>query len=221
MPPDHCARRARPIALVGLMGVGKTTVGRRLAKRLDLPFFDSDDEIEKASGRTVAGYFKDHGEEAFREGERRVIERLLDGSPLILATGGGAFIPEPTREILNAHAITIWLKGDFDMAVALNGGKPDPFTMYNRYWTKDGNLQHVANYIDDDLDRLMNEGREETDQTKRKVIFAEFEKHLAEMSPWIWLYTGYSYAGEQEYVQGFEATPTGSLFGLSAVSLTK
>ena len=114
MPPDHCARRARPIALVGLMGVGKTTVGRRLAKRLDLPFFDSDDEIEKASGRTVAGYFKDHGEEAFREGERRVIERLLDGSPLILATGGGAFIPEPTREILNAHAITIWLKGDFD-----------------------------------------------------------------------------------------------------------
>ena len=121
---------------------------------------------------------------------------------------------------LNVYVDT-WLKGDFDMAVALNGGRADPYSMYNRYWTKDGNLQHVANYIDDDLDRLMNEGREETDQTKRKVIFAEFEKHLAEMSPWIWLYTGYSYAGEQEYVQGFEATPTGSLFGLSAVSLTK
>ncbi|MGJ8583525.1 MAG: ABC transporter substrate-binding protein [Marinosulfonomonas sp.] len=121
---------------------------------------------------------------------------------------------------LNVY-VDAWLKGDFDMAVALNGGKPDPFTMYNRYWTKDGNLQHVANYIDDDLDRLMNEGREETDQAKRKEIFAEFDKHLAEMSPWIWLYTGYSYAAEQDYVQGFEATPTGSLFGLNAVSINK
>ncbi|MGJ8562716.1 MAG: shikimate kinase [Alphaproteobacteria bacterium] len=113
MPPVSSALRAHPIALVGLMGVGKTTVGRRLAKRLGLPFYDSDDEIEKASGRTVAGYFRDHGEEAFREGERRVIERLLDGTPLILATGGGAFIPEETRLILNAHSTTVWLKGDF------------------------------------------------------------------------------------------------------------
>ena len=114
MPSETCAQRARPIALVGLMGVGKTTVGRRLAKRMDLPFYDSDDEIEKASGRTVAGYFKDHGEAAFREGERRVIDRLLTGRSIILATGGGAFIPEETREILNKRAITIWLKGDFD-----------------------------------------------------------------------------------------------------------
>lgn len=114
MPSQNCARRAHPIALVGLMGVGKTTVGRRLAKRLDMPFYDSDDEIESASGRTVAGYFKDHGEAAFREGERRVIDRLLDGQPLILATGGGAYIPDETREILDARAITIWLKGDFE-----------------------------------------------------------------------------------------------------------
>ncbi len=114
MPPDLCARCARPIALVGLMGVGKTTVGRRLAKRLELPFFDSDDEIEKASGRTVVGYFRDHGETAFREGERRVIDRLLHGDPLILATGGGAFIPQETRSILKEKAITVWLKGDFD-----------------------------------------------------------------------------------------------------------
>jgi peptide/nickel transport system substrate-binding protein len=121
---------------------------------------------------------------------------------------------------LNVY-VDAWLKGDFDMAVALNGGKPDPFTMYNRYWTKAGNLQHVANYIDDELDSLMNQGREETDPVKRKEIFAKFEKHLAEMSPWIWLYTGYSYAAEQDYVDGFEATPTGSLFGLSAVSLAK
>lgn len=113
MPPVNSAFSARPIALVGLMGVGKTTVGRRLAKRLNLPFYDSDDEIEKSSGRTVAGYFKDHGEDAFRAGERRVISRLLDGTPKILATGGGAFIPEETREVLMDNALTVWLKGDF------------------------------------------------------------------------------------------------------------
>jgi shikimate kinase len=114
MPSKYSAISARPIALVGLMGVGKTTVGRRLAKQLALPFYDSDDEIEKASGRTVAGYFRDHGEAAFRDGERRVIDRLLDETPLILATGGGAFIPDDTRSILNARAVTVWLKGDFD-----------------------------------------------------------------------------------------------------------
>jgi shikimate kinase len=96
------------------MGVGKTTVGRRLAKRLGRDFYDSDDEIEAASGRTVAGYFRDHGEAEFRNGERRVIDRLLDGKPIILATGGGAFIPDSTRKILNEKALTIWLKGDFN-----------------------------------------------------------------------------------------------------------
>ncbi len=114
MRPVNRALRAQPIALVGLMGVGKTTVGRRLARRLSVPFYDSDEEIENASGRTVAGYFKDHGEADFRAGERRVIERILDGSPLILATGGGAFIPEETRTILQERAITVWLKGDFE-----------------------------------------------------------------------------------------------------------
>ncbi len=114
MPPKKSAKFAQPIALIGLMGVGKTTIGRRLAKRMALPFFDSDEEIEKASGRTVAGYFRDHGETAFREGERRVIDRLLDGTPLILATGGGAYIPEDTRKVLNERALTIWLRGDFE-----------------------------------------------------------------------------------------------------------
>lgn len=110
---------AGPIALVGLMGVGKTTVGRRLAKRLDMPHFDSDDEIEAASGRTVAGYFRDHGEEAFRSGERRVIDRLLrENERMILSTGGGAFIPEETRQILLEHATVVWLKGDFETIMA-------------------------------------------------------------------------------------------------------
>lgn len=114
MRPVNRVLRAQPIALVGLMGVGKTTVGRRLSKRIDVPFYDSDEEIERASGRTVVGYFRDHGEADFRDGERRVIDRILDGRPLILATGGGAFIPPETREILLERAITVWLKGDFE-----------------------------------------------------------------------------------------------------------
>ncbi|MCD1632218.1 ABC transporter substrate-binding protein [Martelella mediterranea] len=119
---------------------------------------------------------------------------------------------------LNVY-IDRWLKGDFDMAVALNGGRTDPYTMYNRYWTKDGNLNHVAHYIDDELDTLMNEGRVETDPAKRKEIFAEFSKHITEVSPWVWLYTGYSYTASTDKVKGFEATPTGSLFGLTAVTV--
>ena len=87
---------------------------------------------------------------------------------------------------LNVY-VDAWLKGDFDMAVALNGGRADPYPMYNRYFTKDGNLQKVSNYIDDTLDSLMQQGRAETDPAKRKAIFPKFEQHLAEMSPWIWL----------------------------------
>jgi peptide/nickel transport system substrate-binding protein len=119
---------------------------------------------------------------------------------------------------LNVYVDT-WLKGDFDMAVALNGGRADPYSMYNRYWTKNGNLQKVANYVDDTLDDLMQKGRVETDPAKRKEIFAAFEKHLAEVAPWIWLYTGYAYTAQQANVQGFVPTPDGSLFGLSKVSL--
>jgi len=119
---------------------------------------------------------------------------------------------------LNVY-VDAWLKGDFDMAVALNGGRADPYSMYNRYWTKAGNLQKVANYIDDTLDSLMQKGREETDLAKRKAIFADFEKHLVEVSPWVWLYTSYSYTAQQKTVQGFVPTPEGSLFGLSSVSI--
>ncbi|MFN2307715.1 MAG: ABC transporter substrate-binding protein [Paracoccaceae bacterium] len=114
-----------------------------------------------------------------------------------------------------------WLAGDFDMAVALNGGRVDPYTMYNRYWTEAGNLQGVSNYIDDTLDRLMEQGRVETDEDARKETFAEFERHIAEMSPWVWLFTGYTYTAQTEAVEGFEPTPTGSLFGLVDVTLAE
>lgn len=119
---------------------------------------------------------------------------------------------------LNVY-VDAWLKGNFDMAVALNGGSADPYTMYNRYWTKNGNLQKVANYTDDTLDGLLQKGRAETDPAKRKAIFADFETHMAEVSPWIWLYTSYGYTAAQKNIGGFVPTPIGSLFGLAKVSI--
>lgn len=99
----------RPIVLIGLMGVGKSTVGRRLAKRLDLPFVDADVEIERAAGMSIADIFDRFGEGYFRDGERRVIARLIDGTPKVIATGGGAFINEETRGLILELAIAIWL----------------------------------------------------------------------------------------------------------------
>lgn len=105
----------RTIALVGLMGAGKSTVGRRLAAQLGLPFRDADAEIEAAAGRTVSDIFAEYGERAFRDGERRVIARLLDEPPHVLATGGGAFVNDETRALINARAISIWLKADIEV----------------------------------------------------------------------------------------------------------
>lgn len=105
----------RPIVLVGLMGAGKTTVGRRLASLLRLPFIDADEEIEKAAGLEISEIFALHGEEEFRRGERRVIARLLQGPPHVLATGGGAFINADTRALVRAHALSVWLRADLDV----------------------------------------------------------------------------------------------------------
>ena len=105
----------RPITLVGLMGVGKTTIGRRLAKRLGRAFFDADEEVEAAAGRSVAEIFADFGEAAFRDGERKVIARLLDEPrPIVLALGGGAFMDAATREVIGRRAVSIWLRADTD-----------------------------------------------------------------------------------------------------------
>jgi shikimate kinase len=102
----------RTIVLVGLMGAGKTTVGRRLATRLNLPFRDADHEIEAAAGMSVSDIFSIYGEPAFRDGERRVIARLLTQGPLVLATGGGAFMHPETRRRIGEHGISVWLKAD-------------------------------------------------------------------------------------------------------------
>jgi len=105
----------RTIVLVGMMGAGKTTVGRRLAARLGLPFFDADQEIEQAAGMSVSELFGQHGEKSFRDGEARVIERLLEGPAHVLATGGGALLNADTRRRIAASAVSIWLKADLDI----------------------------------------------------------------------------------------------------------
>ncbi|MGH6998771.1 MAG: shikimate kinase [Phenylobacterium sp.] len=109
--------RARTITLVGLMGVGKSSVGRRLANALDLPFKDADVEIEAAAGRSIPDIFAEMGEPAFREGERRVITRLLENPPHVLATGGGAFMNDETRALIKERSISVWLKADLDVLV--------------------------------------------------------------------------------------------------------
>jgi shikimate kinase len=115
--------RRRTIALVGLMGVGKSSVGRRLANALDLPFRDADAEVEAAAGRSISDIFTDLGEATFREGERRVIARLLDQEPHVLATGGGAFITPDTRTLIKSKAVSVWLKADLDVLARRVGRK--------------------------------------------------------------------------------------------------
>jgi shikimate kinase len=107
-----------PIVLVGLMGVGKTSVGRRLAARLHLPFVDADHEIEVAAGLTVNEIFERFGEAHFRDGERRVIARLLDGRTKVIATGGGAFMNDATRALILERATTVWLDADIETLAA-------------------------------------------------------------------------------------------------------
>lgn len=105
---------SRPIVLIGMMGAGKSTVGRRLAARLNLPFFDADHEIETAAGMTVTDLFALHGEESFRRGEAQVIARLLSGAPMVVATGGGAVVTAETRDLIKEKAISVWLRADLD-----------------------------------------------------------------------------------------------------------
>jgi len=115
------------LVLVGLMGVGKSTIGRRLATRLGLPFVDADDEIERAAGMSIQEIFDHYGEAPFRDGERRVIARLIDGTPKVIATGGGAFVNDDTRALILEKAVATWLDEDINILVERVGrreGRP-------------------------------------------------------------------------------------------------
>lgn len=118
---------SRSVTLVGMMGAGKTSVGRRLAQALDLPFVDADGEIEAAAGMTIPEIFETHGEPYFRSGEARVIARLLDNGPQVLATGGGAWMNPETRAKIAVTSVSVWLKAEIDVLlrrVRKRGGRP-------------------------------------------------------------------------------------------------
>ncbi len=130
------------ILLVGLMGSGKTSVGKRLAKRIGLPFVDGDQEIEKAAGLPLVDVLKCFGKEEYRAGEERVMKRLLKGEPCVLASGGGSFIPEQIRQLAKEHAITIWLKADIDVLYHRTAGRRHrPFI--------EGNDEHLKNKLEE------------------------------------------------------------------------
>jgi shikimate kinase len=108
---------SRSIVLVGMMGAGKSSIGRRLAARLGIPFIDADTEIENAAGMTIPEIFDKHGEPYFRAGEKRVIARLLDNGPQVLATGGGAVMDQNTRDLIHIKGISVWLKADLEVLI--------------------------------------------------------------------------------------------------------
>lgn len=112
------SRVDQPIVLVGLMGAGKSSVGRRLAKALGVPFADADDEIVRAAGQSIVDIFETYGEAHFRQGERQVIARLLDDAPHVLATGGGAFVDPDTRALIKDKALSVWLRVELDVLMA-------------------------------------------------------------------------------------------------------
>jgi len=117
----------KSLVLVGLMGAGKTSVGRRLACQLEIPFVDADQEIELAAGCTIEDFFELYGEPAFREGEEKVIQRLLEGGPQVLATGGGAFMSESIRTYIADVGVSVWLRADLDILAkrtGRRGGRP-------------------------------------------------------------------------------------------------
>ena len=146
----------RTVVMVGMMGAGKSSVGRRLAARLGLPFVDADTEIEQAANATISEIFERHGEAYFRDGERRVIRRLLDGQPKVLATGGGAYMLPETRGAIRENGVSIWLKADRDLILSRVRRRS------NRPLLKTGDPETV-------IDRLIAE---------RQPVYAEADIHI-------------------------------------------
>jgi shikimate kinase len=173
----------RTVALVGLMGAGKSAIGRRLAQRLGLPFVDADDEIERAAGCSVSEFFERYGEADFRAGERRVIARLLDGPVHVLSTGGGAYMDAETRAVMRAKALTVWLRADLDVLydrVRRRTNRPllragDPRDILIRLMAE----RHPV-YAEADL--VVESTAQPADRTTEQVIEA-LQQHLAAKAP--------------------------------------
>ncbi len=183
-PDDPAPAIRRSIVLVGLMGAGKTAIGRRLAVRLGLPFRDSDTEIEAAAGRSVQELFSQFGEAHFRAGERRVVRRLLDGPPIVLATGGGAFLDPATRATVRQRGTSIWLRAPLHVLlrrVVLRRNRPllangDPAMILGKLMTQRHPIYAEADIVVDCMDDL-------PDQTTRRVAAALTEYRAPRRMP--------------------------------------
>jgi len=173
----------RTVALVGLMGAGKSAIGRRLAHRLGLPFVDADDEIERAAGCTISEFFERFGETEFRNGERRVISRLLEGPPHVLSTGGGAYIDATTRALMREKALTIWLRADLDVLYDRVKKRP------HRPLLRQGDPREILGRLMDqrypiyaEADLVVESTAQPADRTTEQVIEA-LRRHLAPPPP--------------------------------------
>jgi shikimate kinase len=172
-------RAPRTIALVGLMGAGKTSLGRRLAQRLSLPFVDADAEIEQAAALSIEEIFERHGEAVFREGERRVIARLLDNPTQVLATGGGAYMDPATRALLHERALVLWLRADIDLLLSRlsrRNNRPllktgDPRAVLERLMAERYPVYAQADVVVDSIDGPLDAMLER--------VMAALERHLA------------------------------------------
>jgi len=182
-PTSDCNASARSVVLVGLMGAGKSSVGRRVAARLGLPFFDADAEIEAAAGCSISDLFALYGEPAFRDGERRVMARLLNGPRAVIATGGGAFIDPQTRTLIAELGLSVWLRADLDLLVKRTSGRDhrpllragDPRQILSELIEKRYPIYASADLIIDSLDQP-------TDITVVAVLRALAE-HAQELGP--------------------------------------
>jgi len=173
----------RSLVIVGMPGAGKSSVGRRLSARVGLPFIDSDTEVEAAAHMKIDQIFEQLGEEAFREGERRVIARLLDGPPCVIATGGGAFMDESTRGLVRDRAISVWLRAEFDVLLERTSRRDD------RPLFKHGDRAQILqellvrrepHYAKADI--VVTSDKRPVDNTVDRVI-KELDRHLAKASP--------------------------------------
>ena len=165
----------RIILLVGLMGSGKTSVGKRLARKLALPFVDGDQEIEKAAGLSLVDVLKCFGEKEYRAGEERVMKRLLQGNPCVLASGGGSFVAEQTRRLAKENALTIWLKADIDTLYFRTAGRTRrPFLFFFIATIKDKLREYISEEYPfySEADIVVETRNERVDNTVRRVLMA-------------------------------------------------
>ncbi len=174
----------KTVVLVGLMGAGKTCIGRRLAQKLALPFVDADAEIETAAGCTIADIFKYYGEAEFRDGERRVILRLLETAPHVLATGGGAFMDPLVRARMRSAAITVWLRAELDLLVSrvARKGESRPLIAGKDAREVLSRLMAERYPVYAEADIVIDSARESPDATVARVI-AALKAHIGAPAP--------------------------------------